>query len=183
MIVALKNRTLSPVAKVFIKHAPVVDRLPRADRTSWRGARSHSTGPYCITAGTYAIIDHSVRRATVSNPASLNATQPVECAPRAWIILGLVGLVLEGAFAILSLAAVAFVTSVFLTRGAAISVRALLLPRLGRSKYTPGSPGATVFKEPTSRANCLTRDLQGRQSPARPRPGASPGRSSTAALL
>jgi gluconolactonase len=31
-----------------------------------------------------------------------------------------------------------------------------------RMKYTPGSPGATVFKEPTNRANGLTRDLQGR---------------------
>jgi gluconolactonase len=31
-----------------------------------------------------------------------------------------------------------------------------------RMKYTPGQPGATVFKEPTNRANGLTRDLQGR---------------------
>ena len=69
----------------------------------------------------------------MSNPASLNAAQAVERAPRAWIILGLVALVLEGMFAILSLAAVAFITSVFLTRRAAISVRALLLPWLGRS--------------------------------------------------
>ena len=69
----------------------------------------------------------------MSNPASLNAAQPVERAPHAWIIVGLVALVLEGTFAILSLAAVAFITSVFMTRWAAISVRALLLPRLGRS--------------------------------------------------
>jgi hypothetical protein len=69
----------------------------------------------------------------VSNPASPNAAQAVERTPRVWIILGLVALVLEGTFAILSLAAVAFITSVFLTRRAAISVRALLLPWLGRS--------------------------------------------------
>jgi gluconolactonase len=31
-----------------------------------------------------------------------------------------------------------------------------------RIKYTPGQPGTTVFKEPTNRANGLTRDLQGR---------------------
>jgi gluconolactonase len=31
-----------------------------------------------------------------------------------------------------------------------------------RMRYTPGQPGATVFKEPTNRANGLTRDLQGR---------------------
>jgi gluconolactonase len=31
-----------------------------------------------------------------------------------------------------------------------------------RMKYTPGQPGATVFKEPTNRANGLTLDLQGR---------------------
>jgi len=31
-----------------------------------------------------------------------------------------------------------------------------------RMKYTPGQQGATVFKEPTNRANGLTRDLQGR---------------------
>ena len=67
----------------------------------------------------------------MSNPAFLNAAHPVERAPRAWIILGLVALVLEGTLAILSLAAVAFITSVFLTRRAAISVRALVLPRLG----------------------------------------------------
>jgi gluconolactonase len=31
-----------------------------------------------------------------------------------------------------------------------------------RIKYTPGQAGTTVFKEPTNRANGLTRDLQGR---------------------
>ena len=31
-----------------------------------------------------------------------------------------------------------------------------------RRKYTPGQAGVTVFKEPTNRANGLTRDLQGR---------------------
>jgi gluconolactonase len=31
-----------------------------------------------------------------------------------------------------------------------------------RMKYTPGQAGTTVFKEPTNRANGLTRDLQGR---------------------
>ena len=31
-----------------------------------------------------------------------------------------------------------------------------------RLKYTPGQAGVTVFKEPTNRANGLTRDLQGR---------------------
>ena len=41
---------------------------------------------------------------------------------------GLIALVFEGTFAILSLAAVAIITSVFLTRRAAIAVRALLLP-------------------------------------------------------
>jgi hypothetical protein len=69
----------------------------------------------------------------MSNPVLLNAAQPVERAPRVLIILGLIALVFEGTFAILSLAAVAFITSVFLTRWAGSSVRALLLPRLGRS--------------------------------------------------
>ena len=69
----------------------------------------------------------------MSNPASPNAAQAVEHAPRAWIVLGLVALVLEGTFAILSLAVVASITLVFLTMRAAISVRALLFPRFGRS--------------------------------------------------
>jgi hypothetical protein len=68
----------------------------------------------------------------VSNPASLNTAQSVEHAPRAWIVLGMVALVLEGTFAILSLAVVASITLVFLTMRAAISVRALLFPRFGR---------------------------------------------------
>ena len=72
-------------------------------------------------------------RVKVSNSASPIAARPVERAPRAWIILGLIALVLEGTFAILSLAAVAFITSAFLTRQAAISVRAVLLPPPGRS--------------------------------------------------
>jgi transcriptional regulator with XRE-family HTH domain len=83
----------------------------------------------------------------VSNPASLNAAQSVKRAPRAWIILGLVALVLEGAFAILSLAVVAVITSAILTRQAAISVRALFLPRLGRSHWKP-SLMATMFPNP-----------------------------------
>jgi hypothetical protein len=68
----------------------------------------------------------------VSNPASLNAAQAVEHAPRASIVLGVAALVLEGTFAILSLAVVAFITLVFLTMRVAISVRALLFPRFGR---------------------------------------------------
>jgi energy-converting hydrogenase Eha subunit E len=69
----------------------------------------------------------------VSNPASPNVAQPVERAPRTWVILGLIALVLEGTFALLSLVAVGVITSAVLTRQAAISVRARLLPRLGRS--------------------------------------------------
>ena len=69
----------------------------------------------------------------MSNPASLNAAQAVEHAPRASIVLGVAALVLEGTFAILSLAVVAFITLVFLTMRAAISIRALLFPRIGRS--------------------------------------------------
>jgi hypothetical protein len=48
-------------------------------------------------------------------------------------VVGLITLVLEGAFVILSLAVVAVITSAILTRQAAILVRALFLPRLGRS--------------------------------------------------
>ena len=93
----------------------------------------------------------------MSNLASLNAAQPVECAPRAWIILGLVALVLEGTFAILSLAAVAFITSVFLTRRVALSVTALLLPRLGRSTL----PQAPAVADRSPRLSVATaRQLQ-----------------------
>ena len=67
------------------------------------------------------------------SPASPNVVQPVERAVRAGVVVGLITLVLEGAFVILSLAAVAVITSAFLTRQAVISVRALFLPRLGRS--------------------------------------------------
>ena len=67
----------------------------------------------------------------MSDPTPLNVAQPVECASRTWIIVGLIALVLEGAVAILSLAAVALITSAILTRQVAISIRAILLPRLG----------------------------------------------------
>jgi hypothetical protein len=73
----------------------------------------------------------------MSNPTSLTAAQAVEHAPRVGIILGLVALVLEGTIAILSLAVVAFITSVYLTMRATISVRALLLPRFGQSISPP----------------------------------------------
>jgi hypothetical protein len=43
------------------------------------------------------------------SPTPLNVAQPVECASRTWIIVGLIALVLEGAVAILSLAAVALI--------------------------------------------------------------------------
>jgi hypothetical protein len=66
----------------------------------------------------------------VRNPASANAD---ERAQRAGIAVGLIALVLEGTFAILSLAAVAFITSAFLAGRAAVSVGAFLLQRLGRS--------------------------------------------------
>jgi hypothetical protein len=89
--------------------------------------------PHCIPTRTHVIIAHTIRRATVDNPVSLNASKAVEHAPRVRIILGLIALVLEGTFAILSLAVVGFITSVFLTMRAAISVRALLLPRFGQS--------------------------------------------------
>ena len=56
-----------------------------------------------------------------------------ERAQRAGIAVGLIALVLEGTFAILSLAAVAFITSAFLASRAVVSVGALLLPRLGRT--------------------------------------------------
>jgi hypothetical protein len=69
----------------------------------------------------------------VRNPASPNVVQPVEPAVRAGVVVGLITLVLEGAFAILSLAVVAVMTLAFLTRQAAISVGALFLPRLVRS--------------------------------------------------
>jgi hypothetical protein len=65
----------------------------------------------------------------VRNPASASAD---ERAQRAGIVVGLIALVLEGTFAILSLAAVAFITSAFLA-SRAVSAGGLLLPRLGRS--------------------------------------------------
>jgi hypothetical protein len=52
---------------------------------------------------------------------------------RTGVLVGLIALLLEGAFAIFSLAVVAVITLAILTRQAAISVRALFLPRLGRS--------------------------------------------------
>jgi hypothetical protein len=70
---------------------------------------------------------HSREESAVRSPASPNVVQPVERAVRAGVVVGLIALVLEGAFAILPLAAV------ISTRQAAISVRALFLPRLGRS--------------------------------------------------
>jgi hypothetical protein len=65
------------------------------------------------------------------SPASPNVVQPVE--RPVGVVVGLITLVLGGAFAILSLAVVAVITSAILTKQAAISVRALFLPRLGRS--------------------------------------------------
>jgi len=65
----------------------------------------------------------------VRSPASANAD---ERAQRTGIAVGLIALVLEGTFAILFLAVVAFITSAFLT-SRAVSAGALLLPGLGRS--------------------------------------------------
>jgi energy-converting hydrogenase Eha subunit E len=76
---------------------------------------------------------HSRGESAVRSPASPNVAQPVERAVRAGVVVGLITLVLEGMLAILSLAAVALITSAFLTRRAAISVKALFRPRLGRS--------------------------------------------------
>jgi hypothetical protein len=64
----------------------------------------------------------------VSNPAH----QRVERPQQTGVVVGLVALVIEGTFAILSLAAVAFITSFFLAKHAAMSVRTLL-PRRRRS--------------------------------------------------
>jgi hypothetical protein len=69
----------------------------------------------------------------VRSPASPNVVQPGKRAVRAGVVVGLITLVLEGAFAILYLALVAVITAAFLTRQAVISARALFLPRLGRS--------------------------------------------------
>jgi hypothetical protein len=74
----------------------------------------------------------------VRNPASANAD---ERAQRAGIAVGLMALVLEGTFAILSLAAVAFITSAFLAIQAAVSVAAFLLQRLGRGVRLGHSEG------------------------------------------
>jgi sugar lactone lactonase YvrE len=49
-----------------------------------------------------------------------------------------------------------------------------------RMKYEPGK-GVSLFLEPTNRANGLTRDLQGRLSPASTTAAGSPGSNSTAA--
>jgi hypothetical protein len=67
------------------------------------------------------------------SPASPNVVQPVERPVRAGVVVGLITLVLGGAFAILFLAVVAVIASAILTKQAAFSVRALFLPRLGRS--------------------------------------------------
>src|SRR5205823_12281796 len=64
-------------------------------------------------------------RASVRNPASAKAD---ERAQRAGIAVGLIALVLEGTFAILSLAAVAFITSAFLASQGAVFGRGLLTP-------------------------------------------------------
>jgi hypothetical protein len=59
--------------------------------------------------------------------------QPVEHAARAGVVIGLVALFVEGAVAILSLAAVAFITSAYVTSQVAISASAFLFPRSVRS--------------------------------------------------
>jgi hypothetical protein len=71
-----------------------------------------------------------VGESAVRSPASPNVAQPIE---RTGVVVGLITLVLEGTFVLFSLAVVAVITSAILTRQAAISVRALFLPRLGRS--------------------------------------------------
>ena len=65
----------------------------------------------------------------MSNPAHQRVARP----PQTGVVVGLVALVVEGTFAILFLAAVAFITSLFLAKHAAMSVRTLLVPRRGRS--------------------------------------------------
>ena len=115
---------------------PLPELSPTAPTPLWsRGSahdgRSHVSEPHCVTTDDRATIAHSsAERASVRNPASANAD---ERAQRAGIAVGLIALVLEGTFAILSLAAVAFITSAFLASQAAVSVAAFLLQRLGRS--------------------------------------------------
>ena len=113
-----------------------VKRSPWRPPHRMKGLREHeargrmSVTPHCVTTEDRATIVHSsAERASVRNPASANAD---ERAQRAGIAVGLMALVLEGTFAILSLAAVAFITSAFLASWA-VSAGALLLPRLGRS--------------------------------------------------
>src|SRR5947207_11729389 len=84
---------------------------------------------YVTTEDRATIAHSSAERASVRNPASANAD---ERAQRAGIAVGLMALVLEGTFAILSLAAVAFITSAFLASWA-VSAGVLLLSWLGRS--------------------------------------------------
>jgi hypothetical protein len=99
------------------------------------GARRAVAYPLSLLCCHPALRDnaHSRGGGAVRRPASPNVVQPVKRAVRAGVVVGLITLVLEGAFAILFLALVAVITAAFLTKQAAISVRALFLPRLGRS--------------------------------------------------
>ena len=101
-----------------------------AGRTRIQGFGGSMGAQFYVTTEDRATIAHSsAERASVRNPASASAD---ERAQRAGIVVGLIALVVEGTFAILSLAAVAFITSAFLASWA-VSAGTLLLPRLGRS--------------------------------------------------
>jgi hypothetical protein len=69
----------------------------------------------------------------VRSPGSPNVVQPVERAARAGVVVGLIALMVEGTVAILSLAAVAFITSAYVTSRVVIWVGVLLFPRFERS--------------------------------------------------
>jgi hypothetical protein len=94
-------------------HRPVAGRLARI--------------PISLPSALQRQIFFPMRRALVRSAASPNAAQPVERAPRVGIVVGLLALMLEGTFAILSLAAVAFIALVFFViKQFAISGRASL---------------------------------------------------------
>jgi hypothetical protein len=121
---------IPPLPKLCTRLDPTAP-TPLWSRGCAHDARSHVSDPYCVTIDDRATIAYSrARRASVRNPASANAD---ERAQRAGIAVGLIALVLEGTFAILSLATVAFITSAFLASHVAVSVAAFLLQRLGRS--------------------------------------------------
>ena len=118
-------------SRSFLPRLTPTAPAPLWSRGSAHDARSHVSDPHCVTTEDRATIAHSsAERASVRNPASANTDEPAQ---RAGIAVGLIALVLEGTFAILSLAAVAFITSAFLASQAAVSVAAFLLQRLGRS--------------------------------------------------